>query len=225
MAQLSTAGSHEAQANTTAGFVAVLLAACTSGFSGVYFESILKSSRSSLWVRNIQMGFTSIALGFVGIYFSGELEGVVQNGFFYGYNNLVVTVILLQAIGGLVVAVVVKYADNILKGFAASFSILTSCLLTYFFFDFHPNALFLFGALLVNVSMYLYSFAPKKKDKEGDSADKDSADGSGDKSRSSANAIPSVVSISSSGTSQMSSKRKMVNAVEDDIEQNTRSVH
>jgi UDP-sugar transporter A1/2/3 len=34
--------------------------------------------------------------------------------------------IIHQAVGGLVVAVVVKYADNILKGFASSFSILTS---------------------------------------------------------------------------------------------------
>lgn len=39
----------------------------------------------------------------------------------------------LQAIGGLVVAVVVKYADNILKGFAASFSIVSSCTLSFFF--------------------------------------------------------------------------------------------
>jgi UDP-sugar transporter A1/2/3 len=41
--------------------------------------------------------------------------------------HIYVYVTILQAIGGLVVAVVVKYADNILKGFAASFSIVTSC--------------------------------------------------------------------------------------------------
>ena len=52
-----------------------------------------------------------------------------------------------QAVGGLVVAVVVKYADNILKGFAASFSIVTSCMLCYLFFDFRPNGLFLVGAV------------------------------------------------------------------------------
>ena len=52
-------------------------------------------------------------------------------------------------LGLLVVAVVVKYADNILKGFAASFSIITSCVLCYFFFDFRPNLLFLVGAVSV----------------------------------------------------------------------------
>lgn len=112
-------------------------------------------------MRNIQMGISSIILGFAGVYFSGELNGVLENGFFYGYNYVVLAVIFLQAIGGLVVAVVVKYADNILKGFAASFSIVTSCFLSYLVFDFHPNSMFVIGAILVNISMYMYSYVPQ----------------------------------------------------------------
>jgi len=167
MAQLSTLNSNDHKANTTAGFIAVLLAACTSGFSGVYFERILKNSATSLWVRNIQMGLGSVLLGLLGVYLSGEYMGVMENGFFYGYTHIVVAVIFLQGLGGLVVAVVVKYADNILKGFAASFSIVTSCILSYFVFDFHPNLMFLIGAVLVNISMYMYSQLPKQlKDKE-----------------------------------------------------------
>ena len=76
--------------------------------------------------------------------------------------------VLLQAVGGLVVAVVVNYADNILKGFASSFSIITSCILCYFFYDFQPTILFALGAILVNVSMYVYSNNPvKEKDDKG----------------------------------------------------------
>eukprot|EP00428_Durinskia_dybowskii_P067446 CAMPEP_0170366438 /NCGR_PEP_ID=MMETSP0117_2-20130122/6416_1 /TAXON_ID=400756 /ORGANISM="Durinskia baltica, Strain CSIRO CS-38" /LENGTH=215 /DNA_ID=CAMNT_0010621023 /DNA_START=230 /DNA_END=873 /DNA_ORIENTATION=+ len=161
--QLSTVKDDGSKANTTSGFVAVLVAACMSGFAGVYFERVLKTSGTSLWVRNIQMGISSIIGGVVGIYLSGELDGVMQNGFFYGYNGIVLTVIVLQAIGGLVVAVVVKYADNILKGFAASFCIVTSCILSYIMFDFHPNSIFLLGAVLVMVSMYLYTLEPARK--------------------------------------------------------------
>jgi UDP-sugar transporter A1/2/3 len=38
------------------GFGAVLMASLTSGFAGVYFEKILKTSVTSVWIRNIQLG-------------------------------------------------------------------------------------------------------------------------------------------------------------------------
>lgn len=45
-----------------------------------------------------------------------------------------------QAVGGLIVAAVMKYADNILKGFATSLSIVLSSFVSYFFLsDFHPT--------------------------------------------------------------------------------------
>jgi UDP-sugar transporter A1/2/3 len=96
LAQLSAKHKVEEHHNSRAGFIAVLSAACTSGFSGVYFERILKNSRTSLWMRNIQMGISSIILGFVGVFLSGDGPGVMEKGFFYGYSYVVVAVILLQ---------------------------------------------------------------------------------------------------------------------------------
>jgi UDP-sugar transporter A1/2/3 len=141
--------------STIAGFVAVLLAACTSGFSGIYFEKILKGSKTSLWIRNVQMGLSSIFIALFAT-FSQDGDQIREKGFFYGYNALVCVVVFLQACGGLVVAVVVKYADNILKGFAASFSIITACIISYFFLDFQPTMLFVCGAVLVLGSSYIY---------------------------------------------------------------------
>ena len=173
-ASSSSSSAEQQRRNSTLGFAAVLAAATTSGFSGVYFEKILKNAGTSLWMRNLQMGVSSIVAGFLGIYFAGEWSAVREKGFFHGYNSLVWCVILLQAVGGLIVAVVVKYADNILKGFAASISIISSCVLSIFFFDFKPNAEFLVGAVLVNVSMYLYSQAPAaRKEIKAASEDQD----------------------------------------------------
>jgi hypothetical protein len=53
--------------------------------------------------------------------------------------------------------VVVKYADNVLKVFASSFSILLSCIISAVLFDFRPNVLFSIGACLVILSTVMYS--------------------------------------------------------------------
>jgi UDP-sugar transporter A1/2/3 len=45
--------------------------------------------------------------------------------------------VLANALGGLLVAVVMKYADNILKGFATSFSIILRSAAVIFLFSSH----------------------------------------------------------------------------------------
>ena len=66
-------------------------------------------------------------------------------------------VISLQAAGGLVVAATIKYADNILKGFATSVSILVSTAWSYLFLDdLDLGPRFLAGAGLVIAATFLY---------------------------------------------------------------------
>jgi UDP-sugar transporter A1/2/3 len=142
------------------GLAAVLCAACTSGFAGVWFEKILKGSRTSLWVRNVQMGLPSTAIALLTVW-AKDAAAVRSAGFFQGYNGVVWTVVAVQAVGGLVVAVVVKYADNVLKVFATSFSIVVSCVISALFFDFRPNLEFVAGAGLVVGATVLYS-APER---------------------------------------------------------------
>eukprot|EP00808_Paulinella_micropora_P004304 g27003.t1 len=44
--------------NPALGLVCILISCCTSGFAGVYFEKMLKSSQQvSIWMRNIQLAF------------------------------------------------------------------------------------------------------------------------------------------------------------------------
>lgn len=44
------------------GLMAVLMACVSSGFAGVYFEKILKETKQSVWVRNIQLGEYGLCL-------------------------------------------------------------------------------------------------------------------------------------------------------------------
>ena len=107
--------------NRFIGLIAVLCAACTSGFSGVYFEKILKGSQTSLWIRNIQMGIPSVLIAFIAVFLK-DSQAVSEQGFLGGYSAIVWAVVTVQAAGGLIVAVVVFYLDNVAKGtFSSSF--------------------------------------------------------------------------------------------------------
>jgi solute carrier family 35 (UDP-sugar transporter), member A1/2/3 len=127
-----------------------------SGLAGVYFEKILKGSDVSVWIRNIQLGVFGMFFGFLTMYMSDGAE-VKKNGFLFGYTNLVWTAIGVQSAGGLIVALVVKHADNILKGFATSSAIVLSCIVSMLFFDFQLTFLFALGSSLVIFSIFLYS--------------------------------------------------------------------
>lgn len=138
------------------GLVAVVVSCLSSGFAGVYFEKILKGSSASVWMRNVQLGIFGTALGLLGMWWN-DGAAVAEKGFLFGYTSMVWGVILNQAFGGLLVAVVVKYADNILKGFATSFSIIISTVLSIYLFGFHVDLLFTAGAGLVIGAVYMYS--------------------------------------------------------------------
>ena len=142
------------------GFVAVLFSCVTSGFAGVYFEKVLKSAKSlSLWERNVQLATYSILIAGASVIMK-DFQRVITDGPFVGMSMSSGIVIVLQAAGGLVIAVVVRYTDNIAKAFATSVSMIISSTLTIFFFDFHPPLIFFIGAGLVGMAVRFYSAKP-----------------------------------------------------------------
>ena len=91
------------------------------------------------------------------MYLSGESQLVMEKGFFYGYTWLTWAVVMCGSLGGLLSAVVVKYADNILKGFATSFAIVLTCLFSTFFFGFVVTPQFAIGGCVVNLAIFMYT--------------------------------------------------------------------
>lgn len=142
------------------GLIAVCVSCILSGLAGVYFEKVLKGSSTMLWVRNVQMCIpATILAGVVGVGMK-DGEEISHRGFFSGYNSVVWIAILLQALGGLVVAFCVKFADNISKNFATSISIILSLLISTVFFDFRvtPNVRCVRGQLTFSFSLDLFSY-------------------------------------------------------------------
>ena len=74
-----------------------------------------------------------------------------------GFGGYAWSVVGLQALGGLVVSVVIKHTDNIIKGFAMAISILLSWGLSIPIFGLRPSPIFMLGLLLVVASVVLFS--------------------------------------------------------------------
>ncbi|XP_021184578.2 UDP-N-acetylglucosamine transporter [Helicoverpa armigera] len=149
---------HLPEQSKILGFSAALAACFISGFAGIYFEKVLKESDISVWMRNVQLSLLSLPFGTITYLVN---EGT-QNNLLKGFDGFVWYLVILQAAGGLIVAVVVKYADNILKGFATSVAIIISCIASIYIFDFNLTVQFAVGTLFVIVSIFLYGYVPKK---------------------------------------------------------------
>merc|ERR1712217_877722 len=90
--------------------------------------------------------------------FATDGSKIRADGFMQGYSSLVWGFIMLQAVGGLVVDAVLKYADNLLKCFGNAVSIVLSCLLSAVFLqEFEPDRFFVLGTFLVLLATTLYS--------------------------------------------------------------------
>ncbi|ORX61669.1 nucleotide-sugar transporter [Hesseltinella vesiculosa] len=120
-------------------------------------EDMLQTQQQNqLWIRNLQMSLFSIVLGLVFTVFLQDGAVVMEKGFFVNYNALTWLVIFIQTAGGLIVAVVVKYADNVLKGFATSISIILSSVVSVWAFNSSLSSTFVIGTALVIYATYLY---------------------------------------------------------------------
>jgi UDP-sugar transporter A1/2/3 len=152
------------------GFLAVAAACFTSGLAGVYFEMVLKGSTTDLWVRNVQLSLFSLLPALVPIIMapsssSGSSAHSVPSitHLFANFTPWAWATVLTQVLGGLVTALVIKYADNIMKGFATSLSIVISFLASVGLFHFRITASFIVGASVVLTATWLYSQPDNKQ--------------------------------------------------------------
>uniref|UniRef100_A0A915KHL2 Uncharacterized protein n=1 Tax=Romanomermis culicivorax TaxID=13658 RepID=A0A915KHL2_ROMCU len=147
------------QQNHFIGLGAVLITCVTAGFSGVYFEKMLKNVESSttLWVRNMQMYFTGIISAGLACWIK-EGTAILDKGFFFGYYDLVYIIIGLLSVGGIYISMVIKYLDNLLKSFASAASILLVSFLSLYLFGANLDILFVLGSFTVIGAILLYNY-------------------------------------------------------------------
>lgn len=136
--QLERRRSSALHANNVAlGLAAAATASAVSAFAGVFFELVLKRSAMSVWVRNVHLALASLPFALAAL----DRSRIGRCGFFAGYSEpAALTFVLVKVTGGLLVATVIKYADNILKCFAAATSVfVVSFAATFYDFIITPS--------------------------------------------------------------------------------------
>lgn len=149
-------GENNSGRSPVIGLACLICASTVSGFAGVYFEKILKKTQQTLWMRNIQLSLFALVIGLPTILVK-DSSTIIKNGVFHNYDFAVWVTIFVSAAGGLITAVVIKYADNIIKGFATSVAILVTAIFAYLFMDFELRWNFAAGCVLVLIAIHLYT--------------------------------------------------------------------
>lgn len=142
------------------GVAAAVCASLASAIASVYFEHVVKQPSESLLVRNVQLAFFSLA---VAVPAYRVVDGAPYSRFFAGFDRHVVLLVVVQAAGGLIVAAVIKYADNVLKGFATALSIGVCGAFSFAWLGFRPTMSFVFGVGVVMVATALYSVPENRR--------------------------------------------------------------
>ena len=122
-------------------------------------SSVAGAEAAGLWLRNIQLGMFALPLAALTMLMN-DGEQLRSYGMLHGFNSIVWMVVLLNGCGGLLVAATMKYADNIVKCFAAALAIICGMLLSVPIFQLELEPIFLIGATLTVSASVLYSRQP-----------------------------------------------------------------
>lgn len=151
--------------DTLSGIGACLVMVTLSGMANVFFEKILKRDeiKLTIWETNVQLAFYSwivVLLSCLSNFIPvNESNGEVQPfRLFAGWSLITVLVVILSAMGGILVAATLKYADAIIKNLAVSGSILLTTFWGYFWLDGIIDLFVLIGCAVTILALFNYAF-------------------------------------------------------------------
>jgi UDP-galactose transporter len=136
------------------GLIAVTADAALSGLATVYFEKVLKTTALTVWDRNTQLATWSLL-----IYVPWALAETSGSPL-TGWSGVTLTLALLGAFGGILVALVIKHADGLAKNLATGSSIVLTTAAGYLLFGGPMNLQIGLASLIVIVAGYLYQKVP-----------------------------------------------------------------
>ena len=158
---------HVTKDNHTQGVIGVLTASFISGLAGAYTQKFLQQGATGTGVGRNSYLFTmelcAVSLFVMGISMLKSQDGrdIREKGFFHNWTPQTLIPIITNALGGIIVGLVTKYAGSVKKGFALIFGLLISGVLQSFAEE-NNSVSFeqVLGGVLASFSLWMYAAFP-----------------------------------------------------------------
>lgn len=136
----------------------------SSGIASVYTERVIKGHKSKIIAeQEYGLAYTQVQLALMSILTMGtyafiqDWDNIQTNGLFQNFTPWAALSVVNNAVGGLIVAGVLKYADSVLKGYATALAATLTGILSYFLFGTALNGIYFMGIMNVLVAVLLYN--------------------------------------------------------------------
>jgi len=139
---------HPKEASHLRGIAVLVLNGCLSAVSGILNEWLIKfqDPKAPLMFKNMQLYLFGILVAAFGLNLAAARH----------FSPLAWLIVGTNAAAGLCVSLVLKYADNLIKGFSTSAAVLLAALVSSACFSIHLRRPFALGASVVCVAFFLY---------------------------------------------------------------------
>lgn len=154
-AMLVQSQSADFSSSSKLGLILIVIHCCSSAMAGIYFEKYLKqSSNQSVWQRNVQLSLYSLLFAILSRIFVQPIAE--ERSFLDGFSALTWLLVVFSTINGLVIAFLIKTADNIVKNFGTTLSVVVTSVCDYLLLGSSLAFNFWLGVVLILLSVSIY---------------------------------------------------------------------
>mmetsp|Transcript_10534 Transcript_10534/g.23937 ORF Transcript_10534/g.23937 Transcript_10534/m.23937 type:complete len:350 (-) Transcript_10534:63-1112(-) len=154
------------EVSTNMGLILSVVSCILSAFGGIYSEKLLKKGNAaaeSIHWQNIQLYGWGILFNFLGTYVEPLFHPTKStssgdgSSMFAGYNTWAYMVVINNALNGLAISAILKYADNIARVYAHAAAMLLTMTLSIFLFGQDPTPQLIIAIAVVAASAVQYN--------------------------------------------------------------------
>lgn len=163
MSRKMTGGSIQSSRHVTHGVLPVLIASFISGLAGAISQKNLQNDDRNPYLFSSELCVASVLAVSISLFFSADGQKIQKLGFFHHWTPKTLIPVFSNAIGGIIVGLVTKYAGSVRKGFALIFGMVLTAVVQSIIEGVSLSHEKVVGGALAALSLWMHSSGSNKK--------------------------------------------------------------